>query len=501
VKILIDTNILIHLEDNKVINEKFAQFYRLAISNQCKILYHPKAIPFDLNKDKDIQRKNITTSKLKKYEKLENYAILSNDFNNKIGFRKDNDKIDNKQLYQLYKGYVDYFITQDKGIHEKAKSINLSKKVLNVVQILELLEDKYTIKIPSHPILKEHSIREIENKFKDSFFDSLRNDYGTEYFNKWLKKCAQENRKCYTLQVDNEIRAILIYNLEDIKDHQISGIYEKMLKICTLKVADTVFGVKLGELFINKMFEYCLNQRIKYLYLTVYDKQEHLIKLLEKFGFYRRTFINKQGLEEIQMIKELDKSKIKIKQNIVSNHPFYTDNIEISKFAIPIQPNYYSNLFKDGELREPTLFDYSLDSVNEIQGNTIIKAYISNSKITNLKPGDLLLFYASKTSKVIEPVGILESINIVNNFEDLWKIVNKKTVFSQNELQNMLNEKQKLNVITFRLVTYLKKKVNLPKISKLDSFKNKIQTITRISETDYQTLKDEEYFDRRYIID
>jgi predicted RNA-binding protein with PUA-like domain len=274
-----------------------------------------------------------------------------------------------------------------------------------------------------------------------------------------------------------------------------------MLKICTLKVADTVFGVKLGELFINKMFEYCLNQRIKYLYLTVYDKQEHLIKLLEKFGFYRRTFINKQGLEEIQMIKELDKSKIKIKQNIVSNHPFYTDNIEISKFAIPIQPNYYSNLFKDGELREPTLFDYSLDSVNEIQGNTIIKAYISNSKITNLKPGDLLLFYASKTSKVIEPVGILESINIVNNFEDLWKIVNKKTVFSQNELQNMLNEKQKLNVITFRLVTYLKKKVNLPKISKLDSFKNKIQTITRISETDYQTLKDEEYFDRRYIID
>jgi predicted GNAT family N-acyltransferase len=501
VRILIDTNILIHLEDNKVINEKFAQFYRIAISNNCKILYHPRAIPIDLDRDKNNQRKDITLSKLKKYEILDNYAKLPDDFNNKIGCKKDNDKIDNKQLYQLFKEYVDYFVTEDKGIHDKSKTINLARKVLNVKQILELLEENFTIKIPSHPILKEHSIREIENKFNDPFFDSLREDYGKDDFNKWLKKCAQKNRKCYTLQVDNEIRAILIYNIEEVEEHQIDDIYEKMLKICTLKVADTVFGVKLGELFINKMFEYCINQRIKYLYLTVYEKQEHLIILLEKFGFYKRVFTNKQGLEEIQMIKHLDKSKIQSRKNIVANHPFYTDNNEIAKFAIPIQPNYYSNLFKDGQLRQPTLFDYSLDSINEIQGNTIIKAYISGSKITNLKPGDLLFFYASKKSKVIEPVGILESLNIVDNFEDLWKIVNKKTVFSQTELLNMLNEKEKLNVITFRLVTYLRKKVNLPTISKLDSFKNKIQTITRISETDYQTLKNEEYFDRRYIID
>jgi len=293
----------------------------------------------------------------------------------------------------------------------------------------------------------------------------------------------------------------LIYNLEDVGNHQIEGIYDNMLKICTLKVADTVFGIKLGELFINKMFEYCINQDIKHLYLTVYEKQTHLIHLLIKFGFYKRVFINKQGLEEVQMIKQLDKSKIETLENIIQNHPFYIDTVKISKFAIPIQPVYYYNLFKDGNLRQPTLFDYSPDSINEIQGNTIIKAYISGSKITKLNKGDLLFFYASKNNKVIEPVGILESISIVDNFEDLWKIVNKKTVFSQTELKKILSEKGKLNVITFRLVTYLKNKVHLSKISELDSFKNKIQTITKISEIDYQNLKDEEYFDRRYIID
>ncbi len=500
-KILIDTNILINLEDNKVINESFAQFYRLAISNNCKILFHPLGIPLDLARDKNEERKQITQSKLQKYEKLEDYSEPSDSFNKNIGSKKENDRIDNLQLYQLYKNYVDYFITEDNGIHQKAKKIGKQEKVLKVADILNLLEESFTIKIPTHPILKEHSIREIENKFNDEFFDSLREDYGKSIFNSWLKKCAEKNRKCYTLQVENELRAILIYNVEKPDEHQISGIFNSVVKICTLKVADTVFGIKLGELFINKMFEYCIEQKIKHLYLTVYEKQTHLIYLLEKFGFYKQIFINKQGLEEIQMIKILDKSKISNNDNFTTNHPFYSDDKTISKYVIPIRPEYYSNLFKDGKLRQPTLFDNSIESINEIQGNTIIKAYISSSRIISLKKGDILLFYASQKDKVIEPMGILESIEIVDNFEDLWKLVNKKTVFSQNELQTMITEKKKLNVITFRLVNYLKKKVTLRKINQLKSFNNKIQTITKIKETDYQQLKNEEYFDRRYIID
>ena len=40
---------------------------------------------------------------------------------------------------------------------------------------------------------------------------------------------------------------------------------------------------------------------------------------------------------------------------------------------------------------------------------------------------------------------------------------------------------------------------NVP--GEIPSFKNKIQTITRLKEADYQQLKNEGYFDRRYIID
>lgn len=113
----------------------------------------------------------------------------------------------------------------------------------------------------------------------------------------------------------------------------------------------------------------------------------------------------------------------------------------------------------------------------------------------------MLFFYSSKTNQEIEPVGILESIQIVKDFDELWNLVDKKTVFSQQDLLKKLDKKNELNVITFRLITYLKKKVKLAKIKEMKSFKNKIQTITKISETDYQELKNEGYFDERYIID
>ena len=197
--ILIDTNILINLEDNIIVNKQFSDFYRLAISNNCRVLFHPKAVPIDISKDKNMERNKIIKSKLDKYEQLEDFSEPNIEFKNHIGEKKINDEIDNRQLYQLYKGYVDYFVTQDIGIQMKSKKIGFQSKVLNIEQILTLLEDLFTIKIPSHPILREHSIREIENKFNSDFFDSLKADYGNKEFILWLKKCASENRKCYSL--------------------------------------------------------------------------------------------------------------------------------------------------------------------------------------------------------------------------------------------------------------------------------------------------------------
>ncbi|WP_068688963.1 GNAT family N-acetyltransferase [Culturomica massiliensis] len=499
-KILVDTNILIHLEDNKVIDETFSKFYNLAISNNCHIFYHPFAVPEDILRDKNDERRNIILSKLGKYQKLNNPAVSDQFFQSQLKNNCVNDQCDNEQLYQVYRNFVDLFITQDNGIHTKAQKLGLNNKVLNVQVALEYLKSIFTIVLPTHPVLKGHSIRELEPEFNQSFFDSLREDYNQALFDNWLLKCVIDDRQCYSVRVQNDLIALLIYKVENVGEHQIPALYENVLKICTLKVADNAFGLKLGELFINKMFEYCINQCINYLYLTVYEKQDHLRKLLNKLGFQEERFINKQGVQELRLLKCLDKSKITLKENNILIHPYYFDGEEINKYVVPIRPEFYGTLFKDGKLRYPTLFDEGIDSLNEIQGNTIIKAYISNSRITSLKMGDLLLFYSSRTDKVIEPIGVLESAQRIDDFEELWKIVQRKTVFSRDKLYEWFCEKKSLHVITFRLITYLKKKIQYKNIQQLDSFKNKLQSITKLKECDYQKLKKDGYFDERYII-
>src|SRR6218665_983741 len=305
-RILIDTNILIHLEDNKVISDTFAKFYQLAISNKCDVYYHPACLR-DVKKDKDEDRQKITLSKLNKYVQMPDPATPTTEFTELVGQKKDNDEIDNAQLFQVSKEYVDFFITEDAGIHTKAKKINLGDKVLSVTDGLKLLQEKYTLIIPQHPLLQECSTREIENELNDEFFNSLREGYAG--FNNWfIEKCAKQNRHCYVLRVDNKISAILIFHREKNTDHNLPGINNDAMKMCTLKVAETVFGYRLGELFLNKMFDMCIKGKINHLYLTVFPQHIHLITLLEKYGFVKDEFKNKDGLDELRMIKSLVKT-------------------------------------------------------------------------------------------------------------------------------------------------------------------------------------------------
>jgi hypothetical protein len=497
-RILIDTNILIHLEDNKIIDEQFAKFYQLAISNKCDIHYHADCLR-DIKKDKDEERQKITLSKLSKYVQMPDSVIPSAEFVSLLGRKKENDEIDNAQLFQAYKEYVDYFITEDKGIHAKAEKINLSNKVLSITDSLKLLQEKYTLIIPQHPLLQECSTREIENELSDLFFDSLRKSY--DGFNNWfIEKCAKQNRHCYVLRVDDEISAILIFHREKNTEHGLPDINHDAMKMCTLKVAETVFGYRLGELFLNKMFDMCIKGKIHHLYLTVFPHHTHLIALLEKYGFVKYEFKNKQGLDELRMIKSLVKADYKSYLQAVNAHPFYADSSNINKFVIPIDPKFYNTLFKDGVFRQRNLFDETKEALNEIEGNTISKAYLCKSKRKNMKQGDLLFFYGSKTIKSIEPVGVLDEVIYTKDIDQIKRLVKRKTVYSDTDLEQMVDGKKAVTVLIFRLLYYLEKPIKFQTIKTLESYNNNFQTITTLAESDYINLKQNKHFDERFII-
>ncbi len=481
-RILIDTNILIHLEDNKVVDEEFSKFYELAVRNNCQVLFHPECLK-DLSKDKDLVRKKIILSKLNKYSPLDNPADLDAEFSKQLGEKKDNDRIDNAQLFQLHKGYVELFITNDAGIHKKAIKLCLKENVLDSKQAAEYLDTKYTLKVPAHPVIEHVSVRKLEEDFESPFFESLRLDYGGEVFMEWIRSCAKKDRKCYRLKIDQNLSALLIYNQESATDHKLKNISENAIKMCTLKVGDDALGLKLGELYINLMFQLAIHQNINFVYVTTYDKQHVLIHLLEKFGFKKHDVIlNKVGIRENVFVKSLDR-KDQNSMNHLSLHPFF--RLNCCKYVLPIRPDFYRTLFKDGNLREPSLFDNEDYGLQEIQGNTIIKAYISKSPRLDMNPGDLLFFYSSEKYKSIEPVGVLLEHKRINNFEELWTLVKSKTVYEQETLKKWLADSKYLTVTIFRLAQYLTPVVGFKEIKQMESFSNKFQTITKLIENDF----------------
>ncbi|MGE5340218.1 MAG: hypothetical protein ACM3SY_01945 [Candidatus Omnitrophota bacterium] len=479
-------------------NTGFSDFSRYAITNNCKLYIHPECAK-DLIHDKDLERRKIIQSKIKKYEQLQNPAKLTPEFNSLVGQKRENDTVDNMLLIQVFKCYVELLITEDKGILKKADKIKIQDKVLPIKTGLDKLKKQFEFTVPRHPILNHGSVRKIENRIDEPFFDSLKEDYGD--FRGWFEKCLRQDRKCYSVIIDGKLSALLIYNMEEVEDHKIPEIFEKALKICTFKTNEDVFGLKIGELFLNKMFEFCIKNNIKYLYLTLFDKHKFLVGLLKKFGFNSIGF--KGNEKEIIMIKNFKKSELKNSKelNSIKIHPFYSD-IQFDKFVIPIKKEFYESLFKDSSMRDRDLFDKEINSVKEIQGNSIIKAYICKSKTKSLKRGDILLFYFSRELKIIEPIGILDKWKTIENLEELKSFVRGKTVFSEKQLEEMFETScGNLLVIIFRLIYYLKKPIELDKIKNLQCFSNKFIQITKMPEPDYLCLKERGYFDERYIID
>jgi len=123
----------------------------------------------------------------------------------------------------------------------------------------------------------------------------------------WIKeKWVKQDRQAYILRIDDQLGALLIYHPEEPKDHELKGIQENAIKICTLKVGDGALGMKLGELFLNKMFQLCDSKKVNYLYVTTYEKQKALIHILTKFGFEQfHSFVNSIGEEEYIFLKRL----------------------------------------------------------------------------------------------------------------------------------------------------------------------------------------------------
>jgi len=174
-RILIDTNIFINRENYHILPKNLQELLRILNTIGIDIIVHPRSVD-EIEKDRNEERKSITLSKIHTYPFLKSPPDPNNDesFIKIAGHPISlNDYVDNALLYAVYKNAVDFLISEDKGIHNKASRLNLDNRVFSSEEALIFFKKALPVEKVAHPpALRRDFAYNLD--FADPFFDSLK---------------------------------------------------------------------------------------------------------------------------------------------------------------------------------------------------------------------------------------------------------------------------------------------------------------------------------------
>ncbi|MBW3467500.1 PIN domain-containing protein [Arthrospiribacter ruber] len=490
-KVLLDTNIVIHRETDRVTNQNIGVlFYWLDKLHITKCV-HPLTLN-ELKKYADQQVVKSISIKLDNYQLLQTPAPLKTEVQtiSEKYDTKPNDFEDTKLLNEVFVGRVDYLITEDRKIRLKAKDLNLLDRVFGIDGFLEMV-------ISENPELVDYSVLSVKKEFfgnialENKFFDSFRNDYVG--FDRWYNGKAGDNAMAYVCYEAGDIKAFLYMKLEDEKENysNMAPTFspKKRLKIGTFKVVST--GLRIGERFLKIVFDNARQYKVDEIYVTIFDGRPELlglIHLLEKFGFEEfGTKTTSSGTEKV-FVRDFT---IRFNERYPSKtFPWLSSTSSV--YIVPIKPEYHTELFPDSILKTESPLTFV---ENKPHRNSISKSYISHSWNRGLKSGDIVVFYRSGGiyKGVATTIGIVEgTIDGLKSLQELIQICKKRSVLTEEELAEYWNRfpKNRPFVFNFLYAFSFKKRINLKEMldKKILPSMDSIKTICKMGREEFKTL-------------
>ncbi|MEP7293902.1 MAG: PIN domain-containing protein, partial [Chloroflexota bacterium] len=158
-RVLLDTNIIIHREASTVIEPEIGTlFYWLDYLHDEKII-HPLTIE-EIRKHRD--PRVVSTFEIK----LKNYQVLQTESPETAKIqavrtkydKTENDSADTSLLKELFNNRVDIFITEDRKIHDKAMDLGIAIRVFTIDAFLEKV-------IAEHPDLVDYKVLSVKKEY------------------------------------------------------------------------------------------------------------------------------------------------------------------------------------------------------------------------------------------------------------------------------------------------------------------------------------------------
>jgi predicted nucleic acid-binding protein len=503
-RVLLDTNIIIHREASTVVKEDigvlFNWFDRLHYS-KC---IHPLTIS-EIKKHKD--PKVVATFEIK----LKNYIELMTEAPESAEIQKvrqtdisENDSNDTSLLKEVFAKRVDCLITEDRRIHAKAKALCVADRVFTIDDFLEKV-------IAENPELSNYGVLAVRKEHfgktnaQDSFFDSFKRDYIA--FAEWFNRKSDEI--AYTCKSEiGELLAFLYVKFEDEREPYADitppFAQKRRLKIGTFKVA--MNGYKLGERFLKIVFDNAVQLKVDEIYVTIFTKdtdQERLIALLSDWGFRPYGIKQSASGEERVLVRQF--SPISNANNPVATYPYMSRSRR--KFIVPIYPDYHTELLPDSILRTESPEDFIENKPNR---NAIRKVYISRSHRRDMARGDIVVFYRTASggpahyTSVVTTLGIIESVvTPVVLLEEFVRLCRKRSVFSDEELKKHWDYYPNLKpfVVKFLYVYSLPKRPNFALLKQENIISEAPRGFEEISDSAFSKLIEISNANKRLIVD
>lgn len=489
---LLDTNVFIPLEDNREVLAEYQQLQRKAAEHDLRLCVH-EATKRDIFRDRDIDRRKISLSKLGKFQMLVGLHLppvpqLESQFG---PISDDNELVDVELLSAVALGNADFLVTQDDGIHARARRAGVSNCVLRVEDALSWIEASFGRATVVLPFIQDVHAQQLN--FDAPIFQGVRADYAD--FDAWARKCRKEQRRVWLIERNGEYAAVTIVKEEDAQHADINLGVAKLLKLGLFKVSERHAGLRLGELLLKKALRYATRNGFEAIYLTAFPKHRALVELCESVGF---NIAGKKG-DELIVAKKLvgappDEASLLDAQRFL--FPRFRDGADVRKVVVPIEAAYHERLFPEASGRKSKdLLDLIRRDAGEdaIAGNTIRKVYVTRSLMQQIGPGDLLLFYVMKNdmlaaSQAITYVGVVESVRDALSAEDLVRMTSKRTAYLRTELEKITKLPGTPRVIEFLAIGRLDPPLALLNAQQSGILVAAPQSLMQLSSAAYRSL-------------
>jgi predicted nucleic acid-binding protein len=505
VRVLLDTNILIHREARTVVREDIGSLFQWLDQLKYDKCIHPGSLD-EVRKHSDPEVVRTLNIKLGSYSVLKTLADDAPEIASlRLDDKTDNDLLDTSLLAELKAGRVDALITEDRGVHRKATKLNLSTSVFTIDSFLE----KVTAENPS---LADYKVLAVKKAYfgavnlRDSFFDSFRDEYPG--FDGWFNKKADETAYVCTAE-DGGIVAFLYVKREgqgeDYSDISPRLVRASRLKIGTFKVVSN--GFKLGERFLKIAFDNAHRYHVDEIYVTAFRKtleQDRLIRLLEDWGFvHHGTKTTQAGTEHVYVRDFRPRFDAADPRR---SYPYLSRKTE--KFIVPIRPEYHTELLPDSILNTESPDNFVENKPNR---NAISKVYISRSIERGLRSGDIVVFYrtGSKTgpafyTAVATTLGVVQDVVArIPSKAAFIEACRKRSVFSDQELGEQwdFNPTYRPFVVNFLYVHSFPKRLNLKQLMDEHVIVTAPRGFERLTAASFNKLLELANADKRLIID